>query len=77
MGKTVKAVLISSALLGVIYIALFPAASSGYGYMGHNGYHHGPSFWYFGGPRTYYGSDVRSGSVGGARVRGGGPGSGK
>jgi hypothetical protein len=77
MGKTGKAVLISSLVLGVTYFSLMPAAANGYGYMGYRGYHSGPSFWYFGGPSTYYGRDVRSGSVSGARVRGGGPGSGK
>ncbi|PMM11202.1 hypothetical protein BCT62_01860 [Vibrio splendidus] len=72
-----KAVLIAVAILGVIYLALLPSANSGYGYMGYNGYHSGASFWYWGGPSTYYDRDIRSGSVSGSSVRGGGPGSGK
>jgi hypothetical protein len=77
MSKTGKAVLIVSVILGIIYFALMSAAANGYGYMGYYGYHRGPSFWYWGGPSTYYDRDVRSGSVSGSSVRGGGPGSGK
>ncbi len=77
MNKTKQAVLIAVAVLGVIYFSLMSAAANGYGYMGYYGYHSGPSFWYFGGPSMYYDRSVRGGSVSGARVRGGGPGSGK
>lgn len=77
MTKTTIAVLITSLVLGLIYISLIRPASNGYGYMGYYGYHRGPSFWYFGGPSTYYDRNVRSGSVSGSSVRGGGPGSGK
>jgi hypothetical protein len=77
MNKTGRAVLIASIVLGIIYISLMSAARNGYGYMGYYGYHSGPSFWYFGGPSTYYDRNVRSGSVSGSGVRGGGPGSGK
>lgn len=77
MSKTGKAVFIVSGLLGLIYVALMPVASNGYGYMGYYGYHRGPSFGYLGGPSIYYDRDVRSGSINGTGVRGGGPGSGK
>jgi hypothetical protein len=77
MKKTTKAVFLISAILGVIYFSLMSVASNGYGYMGYYGYGYGPSFLYFGGPTTYYNRNVRSGSVSGAGVRGGGPGSGK
>lgn len=77
MSATGKVVLITSIILGIFYFALMSAASNGYGYMGYYGYYRGPSFWYFGGPTTYYDRNVRSGSVSGAGVRGGGPGSGK
>lgn len=77
MGKTTIAVLVTTFMLGVTYFAMMPAAANGYGYMGYRGYGYGPSFWYFGGPSTYYDRNVRSGSVSGARRLGGGPGSGK
>ncbi|KFI12948.1 hypothetical protein F0266_10530 [Vibrio coralliilyticus] len=77
MNKTKKVVIIISVVLGVLYLSLLPAAASGYGYMGYNGYHSGASFWYWGGPSTYYERDIRSGSVSGSGVRGGGPGAGK
>ncbi len=77
MNATTKIILIISAILGCIYISLLSAAANGYGYMGHNGYHGGPSFWYFGGPSTYSQPSNRSGSVNGTKRIGGGPGSGK
>lgn len=77
MTKTGKYMLILAVVLGVAYLYLIPYASAGYGYMGYYGYHRGPSFWYWGGPHTYYDRNVRGGSVSGAGVRGGGPGSGK
>jgi hypothetical protein len=77
MSKTGLAVLFSVIFLGGIYFALMPAAAGGYGYMGYHGYHRGPSFWYFGGPTTYYDRNVRGGSLSGSDFRGGGPGVGK
>ncbi len=77
MNKTKKAVLIASLVLGFIYVSLMSAAANGYGYMGYYGYHRGSSYWYIGGPSTYYNRNVRSGSVSGYSARGGGPGSGK
>lgn len=77
MNKTIIHMLIWSGVMGVFYFSLIPSASSGYGYMGHRGYHRSHSYWYWGGPNTYYNRNIRSGSVSGAGVRGGGPGSGK
>lgn len=77
MSPTKKIVLTVSVVLGIIYVSLMSSAANGYGYMGYHGYHSGPSFWYFGGPSTYYDRNVRSGSVSGSNMRGGGPGSGK
>ncbi|MFN3203040.1 MAG: hypothetical protein ACE366_31895 [Bradymonadia bacterium] len=59
-------------LLVVIYFLLFSAGCNGYGYAGHGGYHHGPSFWYWGGVRTYHDPSVRSGSRSGPSHSGGG-----
>ena len=65
-------------ILGVIYFALMPMASNGYGYMGYYGFRSSPSVFYNrGGTGIFYGRDMRSGSVGGPSVRGGGPSSGK
>jgi hypothetical protein len=75
--STTIAVIITTVVMGISYLALLPSANAGYGYMGHRGYHHGPSFWYFGGPSTYHGTSARSGSISGPNNRGGGPGSGK
>ena len=77
MNKTKSLTLIIAIILGIIYLSLISLASNGYGYMGYYGYHRGSSFWYFGGPSTYYDRNVRGGSTSGSRVRGGGPGSGK
>jgi hypothetical protein len=77
MNSTSKAVWASSIILGVIYLALLPLASNGYGYTGYRGYHGGPSFWYFGGPTTYHEPSNRNGSISGTNRIGGGPGSGK
>lgn len=76
MQKTNKYMLVCVVILGGIYLYLIPLALNGYGYMGYYGYHRGPSFWYRG-PSTYYSRDLKTGSVSGSRVRGGGPGSGK
>lgn len=77
MNKTTKYMLLWALILGIIYAYLIPPAHNGYGYMGHNGYHNGPSRLYWGGPDTYYDRNNRSGSISGPSVRGGGPGSGK
>lgn len=77
MNNSKKAIIIAAAVLGIIYLALIPAAANGYGYMGYRGYGYGPSFWYWGGPSIYHGRNVRNGSTSGSNVRGGGPGSGK
>lgn len=68
MNKTTLAVI----ALAMLYFGLFPVASNGFGYAGYGGYHHGPSFWYWGGPRYYPGSSVRAGSLTGPGARGGG-----
>jgi hypothetical protein len=77
VNNTKAIMLISSIILGIIYLSLMSFARNGYGYAGYYGYHRGASFWYFGGPTTYYNRNIRSGSVGGINFRGGGPGSGK
>lgn len=76
-NKTKKYVILATVILGLFYAALFSFASRGYGYMGYYGYHRGPSFWYWGGPSTYYDRNNRSGSISGPSTRGGGPASGK
>jgi len=77
MNRTRKAVIFSSLGLGAVFLVLTSFASAGYGYMGYNGYGHGPSFWYWGGPNIYHNRDVRNGSINGSNNRGGGPGTGK
>jgi len=78
MTKTKKTILILSAVCGITYFSLLSSASNGYGYMGHNGYQSGPSFFFWGsGPTIYHDRNVRNGSVSGSGMRGGGPGSGK
>lgn len=62
-------------LIGVLVVTFIFAliySSKGWGYTGYNGYHSGPSFFYFGGPRIYNQPSVRDGSVSGSRQRGGG-----
>ncbi len=63
--------------LAVVYLLLLMVSSRGYGYAGYGGYHRGPSFFYWGGVRTYHGPSVRAGSIGGPRTAGGGTGAGK
>lgn len=65
-----KSMLITGGILGVVYLGLFSFSSSGYGYAGHGGYNHGPSFFYFGGTSFYPNRSVRNGSVGGPGGRG-------
>lgn len=64
--------LITAVVLGALYFGLFSYSASGYGYAGYNGYHHGPSFWYFGGPRYYPNRSLRNASLGGPGGRGSG-----
>ncbi len=70
-------VIIVVAILVCIYIFGFFISRQGWGYTGYYGYHHGPSFWYFGGPNYYRGASVRSGSVSGPSHVGGGLSGGK
>lgn len=66
------------AVIAVLYLGLFAFSARGYGYPGYGGYHAGPSFWYWGGPRYHYPSTtVRDGSIGGPGRTGGGIGGGK
>ncbi len=58
------------ALLG--YGALFFPSYDGYGYAGHDGFRNRASFFYFGGINTHHNPNLRRGSRGGPRVRGGG-----
>lgn len=56
-----------------LFFVLLSMSFRGWGYMGYYGYYHGPSFFYWGGPRVYHGGiDHRSGSLGGPQHRGGG-----
>ena len=77
MNKNSKAMLITACVLGLIYLLLLPPANHGYGYMGYYGYHHGPSWWYWGSPTVYHERSVRLSSTGGPHSLGGGPGVGK
>ena len=61
----------------VVLVILFAGAlylsTAGWGYMGYGGYHHGPSFWYVGGPQyVHQGQSIREGSLGSPGHRGGG-----
>ncbi len=64
-------------VLVVFYFILLSFSFRGCGYAGYRGYHHGPSFWYWGGPAYYPGVSTRGGSVGGPSHLGGGPHGGK
>lgn len=68
-SKTVITIIL---VVVVIYALLMWPSCTGYGYAGHGGYHHGPSFWYFGGVSTYHSPSVRAGSRSGPGVTGGG-----
>lgn len=77
MNGRIGAVIVG-ALCFAIWAMLFVPAHDGWGYYGHNGYHSGSSFWYFGGSREYpSNSTVRTGSRGGPNNVGRGPGVGK
>lgn len=67
-----KRILIFAAGVIVVYFLLFPLSSHGYGYAGYGGYHHQPSFWYWGGASNHYiDTSVREGSLGGPGRTGG------
>lgn len=60
-------------VLAIFFVFLLSFSFRGYGYAGYHGYHRGPSFWYFGGPRYYPSSpSVRAGSTSGPSHMGGG-----
>lgn len=59
-------------VLVVFFIGAIIYSSRGWGYMGYQGYHSGPSFFYMGGPRIYNQPSVRDGSISGSGQRGGG-----
>jgi hypothetical protein len=64
--------------LSVIYAFLLYVSINGWGYMGYNGYHEGPSFWYFNSNVGYYPEpSLRDRSLGGPGRAGGGPRAGK
>jgi len=65
------------AALGLVYFAMLSLSWRGWGYAGYRGFYYGPSFWYWGGPTYYRSPSNRTGSVGGPRHVGGGPGYGK
>ena len=59
-------------LLAIIYFYVLYVSMNGWGYMGYYGYHRGPSFFYWGGPSTYYDRNIRNDSRSGPGYRGGG-----
>ncbi len=72
-----KSKIILIVVLVVVFLWALFYSMRGYGYMGHNGYHHGPSFFYWGGPRVYHDRSNRDGSISGSGHRGGGLSGGK
>jgi hypothetical protein len=60
------------AILAALLIWASVSSTRGYGHMGYHGYHSGPSFFYFGGPRVYPQRSNRTGSIGGSNHRSGG-----
>lgn len=66
-----------SAVAAVVYAAMVPLATSGYGYMGYYGYDNNASFLYWNDTIYYANKDLRQGSQSGTSVRGKGPGQGK
>ncbi len=64
-------------VMAVVYIGVLFIGLRGWGYMGYGGFHHGPSFWYWGGPRIHSSRSTRNGSIGGPKNRGGGYSGGK
>ena len=61
-----------AAVLVILFIVAISYSTRGWGYMGYNGYYHGPSFFYMGGPSVYHQPSNRDGSVSGSGNRGGG-----
>ena len=60
-------------VLAIVFFFLLSLSFRGWGYAGYRGYHHGPSFFYMGGPRYYPSSpSVRTGSRSGPSHTGGG-----
>ena len=64
--------IIIAVIIIIAFIMAMTYSARGYGYMGYNGYHHGPSFFYMGGPNIYHGRSNRDGSISGSGQRGGG-----
>lgn len=58
--------------LVILFVLAFIYSARGYGYMGYYGYYHGPSFFYWGGPRVSYDRSNRESSISGSGQRGGG-----
>ena len=60
-------------VLAIVFGGALYLSTAGWGYMGYGGYHHGPSFLYFGGPSYVHQSrSIREGSLGSPGHRGGG-----
>lgn len=70
-SKTTRYLVIAGVLI-IAFIMAMTYSARGYGYMGYNGYHHGPSFFYMGGPNIYHNRSNRDGSISGSGQRGGG-----
>lgn len=71
MNKTGWAMVISGAVLALLWVIMVVPSSQGYGYAGYHGYRGGSSFFYYGSSRPYFaGASARSGSVGGPNVAG-------
>ncbi len=68
--KTRRTILIVVLVVFFIWALLY--SMRGWGYMGYNGYHHGPSFFYWGGPSVFHDPSNRDGSISGSGHRGGG-----
>lgn len=72
-----KVFVILLVVMVLVFILALSMSARGWGYVGYGGYHHGPSFLYWGGPTIYTNRNVRDGSVGGPNNRGGGYSGGK
>lgn len=59
-------------ILIILFVWVLFYSIRGWGYMGYRGYHHGPSFFYMGGPSIYHQPSNRDGSISGPGHRGGG-----
>lgn len=76
-SETKQAVVVTTVVLGAIYLFLFLPSYGGYGYQGYSGSSSRSSLWYWNSVETFHERSNRSGSVGGLGVMGGGPESGK